>query len=179
MDVLREILEGAKKRIEKLNGERLCNQTSNSCGCCNGDYALISLEEKREIIGFLEKNNEIKEKILSNSLKKESCYFHDKALKKCLIYNLRPICCRYISYKIYEKEDCFKSCSPLEPCKKGKSTVIKIDKENVRLESHPLKSYKLNNTKYYFIDDKVIPEYQKYKEKQNIKLSTVLDEIKK
>ncbi len=45
MKIVREILEDAKNKIVKLNGDRLCNQTSNSCGCCNWDYSLISLDE--------------------------------------------------------------------------------------------------------------------------------------
>ena len=179
MKILRKILEDAKDKIIELNGKRICNQTSNSCGCCNGDYSLISLEEKKEIIEFLNKNDEIKQKILKNKLEEKVCYFHDKKLGKCLIFNLRPICCRYISYKIYEKEDCFKTCSPLNPCKKEGSTVIKIEKKDVVKEEYPLKSYEINEKKYYFIDDKLILEYQEYKNKQNIKLSTVVNEIKK
>lgn len=179
MKILRKILDDAKDKIIELNGERICNQTSNLCGCCNGDYSLISLEEKREIIEFLNKNNEIKQKILKNKLEEKACYFHDKKLGKCLIYDLRPICCRYISYKIYEKEDCFKTCSPLNPCKKGRSTVIKIEKKDIEEEEYPLKSYRINEKKYYFIHDKLILEYQEYKNKQNIKLSTVINEIKK
>lgn len=179
MKILRKILEDVKDKIIELNGKRICNQTSNSCGCCNGDYSLISLEEKKEIIEFLNKNDEIKQKILKNKLEEKVCYFHDKKLGKCLIFNLRPICCRYISYKIYEKEDCFKTCSPLNPCKKEGSTVIKIEKKDVVKEEYPLKSYEINEKKYYFIDDKLILEYQEYKNKQNIKLSTVVNEIKK
>lgn len=179
MKRLRDILDDAKKEIVNLNGERICNQTSNPCGCCNGDYALISIDEKKEILEFLNANSEIKEMVVKNKAKEKNCYFHDKVLGTCLIYSLRPICCRYISYKIYEKEDCFKTCSPKEPCKKGCSTVIKIDKKDVVIESYPLKSYRLDNRTYYFIDDKVIPEYQIYKEKQNIRLSSVIDEIKK
>lgn len=179
MRILREILEDAKNKIVELNGKRVCNQTSNSCGCCNWDYSLISLDEKKEIVEFLNKNNEIKQKILKNKLEENVCYFHDKELGECLIYRLRPICCRYISYKIYEKEDCFKTCSPLEPCRKGCSTVIRLEKKDVRVEKYPLRSYQLNSERYYFIDDRMIEEYRDYKNRQNIKLSSVIDEIKK
>lgn len=179
MKRLRNVLKEAKEKIVKLNGERVCNQTSNSCGCCNWDYSLISLKEKAEILNFISSNDIVKEKILRNKLEDKACYFHDKESKSCLIYDFRPICCRYISYKIYEKSDCFKTCSPLEPCKKGKSTVIRIEKEDVCIYDKILKKFSLDEKEYCFIDDKAIPEYQEYKKGQNIKLSSIIDEFKK
>ncbi|MGL4788826.1 YkgJ family cysteine cluster protein [Cetobacterium sp.] len=179
MEKLRDILENAKKKIVKLNGERICNQTSNRCGCCSGDYALISLKEKIEILKFVKSNSGVKEKVLKNKLEESPCYFRDKENGVCLIYDLRPICCRYISYKIYEKDDCYKTCSPFEPCKKGKSTVIKIEKNRVFTKEIPLKSFFLDDEEYYFIDDNIISEYQEYKKTQNLRLSSIIDEIEK
>ncbi|MBC2851842.1 hypothetical protein H5J22_10590 [Cetobacterium sp. 8H] len=172
---LRKILDKAYEDINRLNLKKRCNQFSNLNGCCKWDYSLISSEEESEISDFLEKNIEIYEKVIENKKNESTCYFHDKINKKCLIEKVRPICCRYISYKIYEKEDCFKSCSPTNPCQKEKSTVISVSKEDVYVESEYIKYIILNNEKIYFIDDKSIPEYVEYKKNQNIKLSKVIN----
>jgi Fe-S-cluster containining protein len=179
MEKLKNILESAKNKIDKLNGKRVCDQVSNSCGCCNEAHILISLEEKSLIIEFLNKNQNIKKEILENLSNENKCIFYLKKKKRCLIYSLRPISCRYVSYKIFEKENCFKTCSPILACKENLSTVITISKEKVKDFDYPLKSFKLGEQDYYFIDQKIIQEYEEYKKNQIYNLKNIVEEIKK
>lgn len=174
MKKLRDILDGLMEDIERVNSKKRCNQFQNLNGCCRWDYSLISLEERESIKKFLEKNPKIYDKIIENKNFERTCYFHDKLNKRCLIEQERPICCRYISYKIYEKTDCFKSCSPYNPCQKEKSTVISVPKEEVFIESEYIKYIYLDGEKNCYIDERAIPEYVEYKKNQNIRLSSII-----
>lgn len=57
--------------------------------------------------------------------------------------------------------------------------MIKIEKNRVFTKEIPLKSFFLDDEEYYFIDDNIISEYQEYKKTQNLRLSSIIDEMEK
>lgn len=174
MKKLRSILDELIKEIKRLDKSNRCDQYSNKFGCCTKSDPFISEEESEEIKKFLKENIKIKDIVLNNLKESRKCYFYID--QKCSIENIRPISCRYVAFKIYEKKDCFKICSPYVPCKKECSTILSFSKEKVFKMGEFIKFIQNKEEEFYYIDENDIPEYKEYKLKEKKKLSITLEE---
>lgn len=178
MRYLREKIENSIKKIKEIEKKNRCNQYSNSNGCCHSDYVSGSKSEIKEILEFLEKNEDIKKRVLENLKNDKKCFFHDKISRRCLIEAVRPLSCRYVAYKIYEHGDVYKYCSPICSCKKNVSTILESKIEKVKKFDEEIYEVKINNENFYFLNCKKIVGFNKYIEEEKIKLKDILEEKK-
>lgn len=173
MKNLRDFIDNSTKKIMSCDKKNRCQQFDNLNGCCTGGYCRATEEEINEIKEFLNQNQNIKQHVLKNQETTKGCIFHDTTDKSCLIFNVRPIFCRFVSYRIYEKEDCFKTCSPLVPCQKDCSTIISFPKDKVHESEDGFKYVFLKNEKKYFIDNSNIPNLKEYLKKETFRICDI------
>lgn len=177
MEKLRDEINRAIKEIKELNKKGRCNQVANNAGCCYSDYVSGTEKEIKEILNYLKENKDVKKIILKNLKENKNCFFHDKINRKCLIEKVKPLSCRFVSYKIYEHGDIYKYCSPNSCCKENCSTILQSEKKDVYQYKDKIYYIILNNEKIYYLNSKKIKGYKEYIEEKKTKLSSILEEI--
>ena len=105
-----------ENEVEQLENNTICGSCSNCGGCCS-EFLHLDDTEIRKIDEFLKRNKVVQ---MNKEANNWICPFRDNFLKRCQIYEARPLICQRFKCDV-KPQDAFKTRDFINADKKVRS----------------------------------------------------------